>query len=210
MRASQLGMAETVIGVVLLLFSTLAVADDAAEVNLEVGDVAPLFESLDENGESWKLDEHVGKKFIVVYFYPADFTTGCTRQAEAWRDNLNALTDAGVEVVGVSGDSVLNHKLFKDNWKLNFTLLADGEAQIPQKFGVPVRGGGRVRPRGPDRKPLLDAAGEPLQLERKATFDRWTFVIDKEGKIAYKNTKVNPAKDSEQVLEFIQKSDSSN
>ena len=167
-----------------------------------------VFESTDENGEPWKLDDHVGKMVVVVYFYPADFTTVCTKQAEAWRDNMNALTDAGVEVVGVSGDSVKNHKLFKDAWKLNFTLLADEEAQIAKKFGVPVRRGGSVRPRGPDRQPLTDESGEPLRLERKATFARWTFVIGKGGKIVYKNTKVNPAKDSQQVLEFIENSDS--
>jgi len=73
---------------------------------------------------------------------------------------------------------------------------------------VPVRRGGRARARGPDRKPLLDENGDPLVLERQATFVRWTFVIDKDGKIAYKNTKVNPMKDSQQVLEFIQASES--
>ena len=203
------GLAGTVIGLAYLVFSTAAIADEQPAVDLQVGDVAPLFESIDENGMSWTLKNHVGKKLIVLYFYPADFTTGCTRQAEAWRDNMNSLTDAGVEVIGVSGDSVGNHKLFKDVWKLNFTLLSDEEAQIPKKFGVPVRRGGRARPRGPDRKPLLDEDGKQLILERKATFVRWTFVIGKDGKIAYKNTKVKPAKDSQQVLEFIRNSDSS-
>ena len=195
-----------VIGLTCFVLGTVGAADEKAKpaVDLQLGDIAPSFECSDENGKPWKLNDHVGKKFVVVYFYPADFTTGCTKQAEAWRDNMNALTDAGVEVVGVSGDSVKNHKLFKDAWKLNFTLLADEDSTIPKQFGVPVRRGGRVRPRGPDRKPLLDESGEPLLLERKATFVRWTFVIDKEGKIAYKNTKVNPTKDSQQVLEFIQ------
>jgi peroxiredoxin Q/BCP len=117
---------------------------------------------------------------------------------------MNALADADIEVVGISGDSVENHKLFKDVWKLNFTLLADEQAVIPTKFGVPVHRGGRARPRGPDRRPLLDESGEPLVLERNATFVRWTFVSGTDGKIAYKNTKVNPLKDSEQVLAFIQ------
>jgi peroxiredoxin Q/BCP len=120
---------------------------------------------------------------------------------------MNELTEAGVEVVGVSGDSAANHKLFKDAWKLNFTLLVDEEARIPKKYGVPVRCGGRARPRGPDRNPLLDEGGEPLVLERKATFVRWTFVIGRDGQIAYKNTKVKPAKDSQQVLEFVRNAD---
>ena len=203
MGARKLSAASVVIGLACLEFCTVAVADEDPEIDLQVGDVAPAFESTDHDAKPWKLEDHLGKKFVVLYFYPADFTTGCTQQAEAWRDNMNALTEAGVEVVGVSGDSAANHKLFKDTWKLNFTLLADGEAQIPKKYGVPVRRGGRARPRGPDRQPLLNETGEPLVLERKATFVRWTFVIGKDGKIAYKNTKVRPAQDSQQVLEFI-------
>ena len=197
-----------VIGLTCFVFGMVAAADKKAKptVDLQVGDSAVLFESTDENGEPWKLSDHIGKKFVVVYFYPADFTTGCTKQAEAWRDNMNALNDAGLEVVGISGDSVKNHKLFKDAWKLNFTLLADEKAQIAKKFGVPVSKGGRVRPRGPDRKLLTDENDKPFRLERKATFGRWTFVIGKDGKIVYKNTKVRPAQDSQQVLEFIESS----
>lgn len=208
MGARKPSWTKAVVGIACLAFGAVTLADQQPEIELQVGDVAPLFESIADNGDAWKLEDHIGKKFVVLYFYPADFTTGCTRQAESWRDNMNAVAEAGVEVVGVSGDSVLNHKLFKDAWKLNFTLLADEEAQIPKKYGVPVRRGGRARPRGPDRKPLLDDDGKPLVLERKATFVRWTFVIGKDGKVAYKNTKVNPAKDSQQVLEFIQNSDS--
>ncbi len=200
---------KAVLGLAFLVCGAVTQADEPPTVDLKVGDAAPLFTGTDDKGKSWKLSDRLGKKVVVVYFYPADFTTGCTRQAEAWRDNMNALVDAGIEVIGVSGDSVKNHKLFKDAWKLTFTLLADEQALIPKMFGVPVRGGGRVRPRGPDRQPLRDDNGEPLLLERKATFARWTFVIDKDGKIAYKNIKVRPEKDSQQVLEFIQKSDSS-
>lgn len=103
-----------------------------------------------------------------------------------------------------------NHKLFKGAWNLNFTLLSDDDAALAKMYGVPVRRGASIRPRGPDRKLLLDESGNPLLLERKATFVRWTFVIDKDGRVAYKNTRVNPAKDSQQVLEFIQSSDSPN
>jgi len=176
---------------------------EETKVDLKVGSVAPSFIGTDDQGKAWKSSDHVGKKIVVVYFYPADFTAGCTKQAESWRDNMNAVVAKGVEVIGVSGDEVMNHKLFKEVWKLNFTLLADGEAAIAKQFGVPARGGGKVRPRGPDRQILLDEAGEPIVLERKATFARWTFVIGKAGTIVYKNAKVNPAKDSLQVLEFI-------
>jgi thioredoxin-dependent peroxiredoxin len=195
--------------IVLFAAAFVAAADkpkaDEKPVAVNVGDKAPVFEARTDAGKKWKSSETIGKKYLVVYFYPADFTTGCTRQAEVWRDNMNAVTAKGVEVVGVSGDSVKNHALFKKAWKLNFTLLADPEALIAKKFGVPARRGGKVRPRGPDRKPITDGNGKPLVLEREATFARWTFVVGKDGKIVYKNTRVRPAQDSKQVLEFIEK-----
>ena len=196
-------------GLSVLFAEEFAAADEAKTdekpATVNVGDKAPVFAGRDDAGKKWKSGEIVGKKFLVVYFYPADFTTGCTRQAEVWRDNMNAVTAKGVQVVGVSGDSVTNHALFKTAWKLNFTLLADPEGLIAKKFGVPIRRGGKVRPHGSDRKPLTDGAGKPLVLEREATFARWTFIVGKDGKIVYKNTRVVPAKDSQQVLEFIEK-----
>ena len=197
------------LGLAVWFTAGLVPGDEAVEadkpVAIEVGDAAPAFTGRNDQGADWKLGEIQGKSLVVVYFYPADFTTGCTRQAELWRDNMNALSQKGVKVVGISGDRVENHKLFKEAWKLNFTLIADEEGRIAKQFGVPVNNrGGKVRPRGPDRKPLIDDLGNPVVLERKVTFSRWTFLIGKDGKILYKNTRVNPAKDSQQVLEFIQ------
>lgn len=194
----------------LLAAGNFTVAEEKAEsekvlIDLQVGAIAPTFESVDEGGLPWASVDHVGKKYVVVYFYPADFTTGCSKQAESFRDNMNLLTDQGVAVIGVSGDAVRNHRLFKDAWKLNYTLLADEEGTVAAKFGVPATAGGQVVPHGPDRKALTDDKGERFRLERKASFARWTFVIGKDGKILYKNTKVNPAADSKQVLEFIEK-----
>ena len=195
------------LSVLLAAGSQFAVAQGASDdkpVNLEAGDKAPVFEGVNDAGKKWKSGNVVGKKYLVVYFYPADFTTGCTRQAQVWRDNMNKVVKAGVEVVGVSGDSIKAHKLFKEAWKLNFTLLSDENAAIAKKFGVPVRRGGRVFPRGQDRKPLVDKDGKRIVLERKATFARWTYVIGRDGNILYKNTRVRPAQDSQNVLEFIQ------
>jgi peroxiredoxin Q/BCP len=201
----------------LLLFSlsrltaeNFAAAEEKApaeepRIDLAVGDNAPKFVSVDERGQRWSSVDHVGKKYVVVYFYPADFTTGCIKQAESFRDTMNLLADQGVAVIGVSGDAVRNHRLFKDAWKLNYTLLADEEGAVAAKFGVPATAGGQVAPYGPDRKALTDDNGERFRLERKATYARWTFVIGKDGKILYKNTQVNPAADSEQVSKFIEK-----
>lgn len=204
MCVRKLVLAVAIVWSVSFVIGSVALADEEPQVDLRVGDEAPLFVTVDDKAEPWNLSDHVGKKVVVLYFYPADFTSGCRRQAEAWRDNMNLAAAAGVEVVGISADSVQTHKLFKKVWDLNFTLLSDPEAQVPKKYGVPVRRGGRVQPRGPDRNHLLGDDGERLVVVRPATFVRWTFVIGKDGKIAYKNTKVRAAKDSEQVLDFLQ------
>lgn len=177
---------------------------DVKLVDLPIGEVAPAFESVDDRGQRWVSADYVGKKYLVLYFYPADFTTGCIKQAETFRDTMNRLSEQGVQVIGISGDSVKNHELFKQSWMLNYTLLADEEGRVAKKFGVAVQPGGNVVPSGPDRKRILDENGESFRLQRSATFARWTFIIGKDGKILYKNTEVQPAKDSRQVLEFIE------
>src|SRR5690606_29450724 len=88
----------------------LAAQEDAVE--LKVGDKAPVFEAQADDGKTWKSADVVGKKYLVVYFYPADMTPGCTSQACAYRDDAAKLAEKGIEVVGVSGDSVRNHQLF--------------------------------------------------------------------------------------------------
>jgi len=171
-------------------------ADDA-KVDLKVGEGAPEFQGTDDQGQTWKSSDHVGKNVLVVYFYPADLTGGCTKQACGFRDDMKSLTDKGVEVVGVSGDSVTNHQLFKQVHKLNFTLLADERGTIAKKFGVPVSKGGQFKTK--------DLDGNEVVLTRGITAQRWTFVIGKDGKIAYKNAKVNAPKDSKEILEVVEK-----
>lgn len=164
--------------------------------DLNVGDKAPEFRAKADNGETWNSQDHIGKKVIVVYFYPADFTGGCTKQACGFRDDMSKLTDKGVEVVGVSGDTAETHKLFKKAHELNYTLLADPEGKIAEKFGVPTSAGGTV-------KATVD--GKEHSLTRGVTEKRWTFVIDKQGRIAYKDTNVNAAEDSQKILKEIAK-----
>jgi peroxiredoxin Q/BCP len=178
------------------LTATRGTADDKAKGDgVKEGDKAPVFESTDDQGRPWKSTDHVGKKVFVVYFYPADLTGGCTRQACGFRDDMKQLASKDVEVVGVSGDSVKNHQLFKKVENLNFTLLADEDGSVAKKFGVPVGKGGDYKFKAAD--------GTEHVLTRGVTAQRWTFVIDKSGKVAYKNTNVNAAEDSKKILSVV-------
>jgi peroxiredoxin Q/BCP len=185
------------------LFLNLAILGSAncedKPVELNVGDKAPAFDLRTDADKTWTLADHLGKKWIVIYFYLGDFTPGCTAQANAFRDAMNKLTELGVEVIGVSGDSVKTHELFKKAQKLNFTLLSDEEGTVAKKFGVPFGKGGKVKAK--------DAEGQAIEIERAGTANWWTFIIDKDGKVAYKNTKVVPAQDAKAITEFITKAD---
>lgn len=175
-------------------FTTVTSAT-AADVVLNVGDKAPHFEAMDDTGKAWKSSDHIGKKIIVVYFYPADMTGGCTKQACGYRDKMKTLSADNVEVIGVSGDSVKNHQLFKQAEKLNFPLLADTEGKVAKAFGVPITKGAKSIKR--------TVGGVEHILARNITAKRWTFVIDQKGKIAYKNDKVKAQEDPKKIQEVI-------
>ncbi|MCA9269880.1 MAG: peroxiredoxin [Planctomycetales bacterium] len=170
----------------------LRAADEA--VTLKVGDAAPSFEVQTDAGETWKSADHFGKT-VVVYFYPAAMTGGCTKQACAYRDDRQTLADKGVEVVAVSGDDVAALALFKKAENLNFALLSDPTGAVAAKFGVPTGAGGEI-------ERVVD--GQSHTLKRGVTAKRWTFVVI-DGKIAYKNTEVNAAGDSKAILSFLAK-----
>jgi peroxiredoxin Q/BCP len=191
-------------GGLLLALARPVTAADTQKVELKPGDPLPTFQAVDDQGQPWKAAERVGQKYVVIYFYPGDFTPGCIAQALSFRDSMNKLADQGVEVVGISGDSVASHQLFKKAYHLNFTLLADENGSVAQAFGVPVGAGGQVKAMDPQtRKPLQGEDGKAIELKRNVTASRWTFVVDKQGKIAFKNTSVNPAQDSKKVAEVI-------
>src|SRR5438132_494157 len=86
-------------GLVLLGSGGRVRAAEDKPVDLEVGAAAPAFEATDDAGKPWKSADHVGKKVVVLYFYPGDFTPGCTAQARSFRDSMNKLTEQGVEVI---------------------------------------------------------------------------------------------------------------
>ena len=169
------------------------------KVELKVGDVAPIFQLPDHADKAWSSSDHVGKNWVVIYFYPGDFTPGCTAQAKAFNAAMEKLAAKGVEVVGISGDSAATHGLFRKAQKLNFTLLADPKGETAKQFGVPFGPGAKVKAK--------DADGNAIEFQREGTAARWTYVVGKDGKIAYKNTKVLPSEDAKKIAEFIDNSE---
>ena len=109
---------------------------------------------------------------------------------------MKSFTDKGVEVLGVSGDTVKGQEAFKKVNQLNFTLLADEKGEVAKAFGVPAGKGGTVKAKVDDKE---------QEFTRGVSAKRWTFVIDKAGKIAFKNTEVKAAEDSKAILAVIEK-----
>jgi len=104
------------------------------------GDTAPLFTGTDQDGKTFNLGDQIGKKIVLLYFYPKDFTGGCTKEACGFRDRIGELQTNNVEVVGVSFDSAESHLKFITQYKLPFTLLADTDGKIADAYGVRMAG----------------------------------------------------------------------
>ena len=102
---------------------------------MKIGDKAPDLLGLNEEGREVRLSDYKDKK-IALYFYPKDNTSGCTAQACSLRDSYNDLLDKGFEVIGVSVDNEKSHQKFKEKNNLPFTLIADTDKSLVEKFGV--------------------------------------------------------------------------
>ena len=152
-------------------------------MKIETNQPAPSFTALDQNGKSHSLSDYKGK-WVLLYFYPQDDTSGCTKEACAIRDNFSGFNKLDAVVLGVSPDSVDSHTKFADKYNLPFTLLADEDKQVINAYGV----------WGP--KSFLGKSYEGVV--------RMSFLIDPQGKIAKVYEKVKPAEHAEQVLEDLQ------
>lgn len=104
--------------------------------NVKVGEEAPDFTLYDQDGESVSLGDFKGVNNVVLFFYPKDFSPGCTTQACIFRDNYEDFTDRGAVVIGVSSDSVESHKKFLDTYLLPFTLLSDPKGEVRSLYGA--------------------------------------------------------------------------
>jgi peroxiredoxin Q/BCP len=130
--------------------------------NLEIGDKAPAFKVLDQDGNKVGLADFKGKK-VILYFYPAASTPGCTKEACDFNDNLNPFKKAGYTVLGISPDPVTKLKKFQTNQDLNFPLLSDEELEVHKTYGAY----GKKKLYGREYVGVI----------------RSTFVIDEKGKI---------------------------
>jgi peroxiredoxin Q/BCP len=151
-------------------------------MELKQGDKAPEFTSKDQHGNTISLSDFRGKK-VVLYFYPKDNTPGCTAEACDFRDNYQSLKAKGFEILGVSTDDEKSHKKFVDKFELPFTLLADTEKDIVEKYGVWVE--------------------KSMYGKKYMGTDRKTFLIDENGLIQTIISKVDTKNASAQLLEAI-------
>lgn len=178
----------------LLLISTnLFYSQNNTELNQ--GDKVPTFLGIDDTGKTWK-STSINSDFLVVYFYPAAMTGGCTKQACAYRDNKTQFDELNVTIIGISGDEFKNLQYFKEAHQLNFPLISDAEGKISKAFGIPTTKGGSIS---------KELNGENIFLKRSITTPRWTFILDKNKTIIYKNSDVNASDDSEIVKAEIKK-----
>jgi len=149
---------------------------------LHPGDQLPQFSLPDQNNVVHGADEFRGK-WLIVYFYPKDDTPGCTKEACSFRDAFNELQRRGVQVVGISKDSVASHQKFAEKYHLNFPLLSDTSKETIEAFGA----WGQKKFMGREFEGIL----------------RTTFLVDPQGKIFRVYEKVNPIEHADQILKDL-------
>ncbi len=149
---------------------------------LEKGTKAPEFSLPDENGEIRSLADYKGKK-LILYFYPKDNTPGCTKQACGFAELYPQFNEKGVEVIGISKDSVASHKKFKDKYSLPFTILSDTELETIKAYDV----------------------WKEKKLYGKTSMGivRTTYLIDEQGIIVEAMDKVKAANNPEEMMDLV-------
>jgi len=146
---------------------------------IEEGESVPKFQLPDSNGKLVKSSDLKGKKH-VIYFYPRDFTPGCTTEADEFSKDYNKFKKAGIEIVGISKDDVDSHRKFCDKMKIPYILLSDVDTEVSKKFGI----WGKKKFMGREFMGII----------------RSTFLVNEKGKIFKVYPKVKPAGHSKEVL----------
>lgn len=146
---------------------------------LKIGNKAPDFESINQNGDKVKLSDFIGKK-VVLYFYPRDNTPGCTFQACNLKDNYNTLQQNGYTILGISKDSPKSHQKFINKFDLPFDLIADEDQSVHMKYGTWIE--------------------KSMYGKNYMGTARWTFLIDEKGNIENIIQKVKTKEHTSQIL----------
>ncbi len=149
---------------------------------VEEGKKAPDFTLPDQNGNKVKLSDLKGK-YVVLYFYPKDDTSGCTKEACNFRDAFPKFQNIDAVILGVSPDSIASHKKFAEKYKLPFQLLADEDKKVVEKYGVWKE--------------------KSMYGKKYMGVERTTFIIDPEGKIKKIFPKVKVDNHHQEVLEAL-------
>src|SRR6267154_2042893 len=168
----------TILPVVAGLATLTCMAATEPQTQPEIGKPAPDFSLTTGDGSQVSLKDYRGK-WVVLYFYPKDFTSGCTMEAHNFQRDLAKYSDAGVVILGVSVDTAQSHKDFCAKEGLNFKLLADPDAKVSTEYGS-----------------VMDYKGQKLAA-------RNTFIINPNGEITKVYTGVKPTEHSEQVLKDL-------
>lgn len=156
---------------------------------LTTGTKAPNIESIIDGNKQFRLSDYRGK-WVVLYFYPKDNTSGCTKEACEFRDNLDSITKLGAEVIGVSPDSIKSHDNFKAKYNLNFHLVSDPDKKICE---------------------LYDVLGEKVMYGKKHIgVLRTTYIIDPKGIIRYVNPKVTVEGHVEEIIKKLKELNKTN
>jgi peroxiredoxin Q/BCP len=146
---------------------------------ISIGSNIPGFALKDQDGQLFDINSVLGKKNLVIYFYPKDDTPGCTAQACSFRDQFEVFKEADAVIIGISGQSVASHKEFALKHRLSFTLLSDEGNRIRKLFGVPTSFFGFLP-------------------------GRVTYVADKTGKVIYTfNSQMQTTKHVEEALRIL-------
>jgi len=164
----------------LLLFTSYLTFSQKNNMNeIKIGSTIPSFTLPDQNGNLFDINSVLGKKNLVIYFYPKDDSPGCTAQACSFQDQFEVFSQADAVIIGISGQSVKSHKEFAEKHRLSFTLLSDEGNEIRKQFGVPTNLLG-----------LLPG--------------RVTYIADKTGKVIYVfNSQTNATKHVDEALRIL-------
>jgi peroxiredoxin Q/BCP len=149
---------------------------------LKVGDKAPSFKLKNQNGETISLSD-LKRKPVVLYFYPKDDTSGCTKEACNFRDEFPKFGKMKAEIIGVSADSIESHKKFAEKYKLPFNLLSDEKKETIEKYGVWQE--------------------KSIYGKKYMGIVRTTFIIDSSGKISKIFSKVKVDEHNKEVMETL-------